>query len=930
MSSFGQVASEPSLLVGFAQRKINSQEAGGYLGGYWNRGQCTGIQDELKCTAVYLNGSSNDSSLAVIIVSLDLIGTTAEYARRVQSKVLKTLGWAPSCRKQILVCCTHTHTGPQTNGNFIGMGFASDAYMDFLESSIADAAKAAKDTATFSRVLHKRIPVSGIAINRRQRVHEEPTPSKGGAKRWFETAGKTCLGQNAKGPLVPYADVVVFISVESSSSITGVLLAYSMHPTCVGPETKESADYPGAARKFLESSIQGSPPCMYLNGCCGDVNSLRHRSGYKAAEEVGLKLGGKALEAIKELLADRSGSDFTNDCHDGLAELRCQVMSCKVPLKKLETYGESISFEKQQQEWLQSAANASKNAPDTEKEAMTMAPSACCQYAAELVHRALSRESRESMDFEIVSVSIGNPSSGLCLVGFPGEMFSEYQLKLQQFSPYPRTISIGYANGCHGYFPTAQEFPLGGYEVCNAFRVYGAFQNIAPAAEDVILNGAKATIESMVGLQAKRFNSQFKDSHDTYNGLGAASNGDIFYVLSSVRHDVGAKMYKIEAGGDSPKFIADLTTVTGSDEKTVVQGKSHVPFFEDTESGKLYFGTHVGFYTMTDGMETLPLSSGIPDGYKAYPGGYFLAFDPASSQFECLGRLDNGEGILSMARCPHSGSLYCLTWPYGYFVCFTQGSGANGSSISKHDYPQRGEGEAVHPRTGKYRCICRSIVVLPDKCAYFSNAKGDILRFNPSRACVEVFLENGLQLDYFGSYDWTKPGSMSYNWRQVWYHASYHGGAMIGVHGNSGYLFAVPTRSKRVEIVARLTSLPSQRSGMGDLFSYGYLGFKIVGDMVYYLTGAPIYLHDGSRLEGKSQTKKGEAKGLEHLHLVTFCLKTSTYRDRGAIFFEDGSFPTYVNSIAVSKDEKYVYGMGRIGIFGEEERSDLFRVRLDS
>ena len=33
---------------------------------------------------------------------------------------------------------------------------------------------------------------------------------------------------------------------------------------------------------------------------------------------------------------------------------------------------------------------------------------------------------------------------------------------------------------------------------------------------------------------------------------------------------------------------------------------------------------------------------------------------------------------------------------------------------------------------------------------------------------------------------------------------------------------------------------------------------------------------------------------------------------------------------AVSKDEKYVYGMGRVGIPGEEERSDLFRVRLHS
>jgi hypothetical protein len=925
MAAFGgEIIIDPGLLyVGFAQRTINTREAGGYLGGYWNRAVCTGVHDELKCTALYLNSSADDFSSAAIIISLDLIGTTADYASRVRTTILSALRWDPSCKKQVLVCCTHTHTGPQTNHNFIGMGFASDDYMNFLESSIVDAAKHAKNAATLSRVLHKRVPVSGVAINRRQRVTEDATPPKGGPKRWFETAGKTCLGQNPEGPIVPYADVVIFNSADSTSNVTGVLLAYSMHPTCVGPETKESADYPGAVRKFLESSIKGSPPCMYLNGCCGDVNSVRHRSGYKGAEEVGARLGEKVLGAVKDLLAVDAASS-------GFAPVRCKVTSCTVPLEKLGSYEDCKAFEQQQGEWLESAKICAEDvAAGPEKEAMTMAPSACCQYAAELVRRAEKQEGASSMDFEIVCVTIGDPENGLCFVGFPGEMFSEYQLKLQNFSPYPRTISIGYANGCHGYFPTASEIPFGGYEVCNAFRVYGAFQNISSAAEGAILNGIRATLESMVGMQAKRFNSHFKDSHDTYNGLGTASNGDIFYVLSSVRHDVGAKMYKIEAGDDTPKFVADLTAVTGAAENAVVQGKSHVPFFEDHESGKLYFGTHVGFYTMADGMETLPVSSGVPDGYRAYPGGYFLSYDPASSQFESLGRLDDGEGILSMARCPKSGRLFGLTWPYGYFVCFTPGSGANGSLISKHDYPERGEGEGVHPRTGNYRCICRSIVVLPDKCAYFSNSKGDILRFNPSVGAVEVFLENGLQLDYFGSYDWTKPGSMSYNWRQVWYHESYRGGAIVGVHGNSGYLFAVFTGTgKRVEIVARLTSLASQRSGMGDLFSYGYLGFKIVGDTVYYLTGAPIYLHDGSRLKGKPATKKGEAKGLEHLHLVTYCLKTSTYRDHGAIFFEDGSFPTYVNSIAVSKDERYVYGMGRVGIAGEGERSDLFRVDL--
>ncbi len=41
---------------------------------------------------------------------------------------------------------------------------------------------------------------------------------------------------------------------------------------------------------------------------------------------------------------------------------------------------------------------------------------------------------------------------------------------------------------------------------------------------------------------------------------------------------------------------------------------------------------------------------------------------------------------------------------------------------------------------------------------------------------------------------------------------------------------------------------------------------------VHYLTGAPIFGPDGHPLAGKASTKKGESKGLEHLHYVTYDL----------------------------------------------------------
>lgn len=123
---------------------------------------------------------------------------------------------------------------------------------------------------------------------------------------------------------------------------------------------------------------------------------------------------------------------------------------------------------------------------------------------------------------------------------------------------------------------------------------------------------------------------------------------------------------------------------------------------------------------------------------------------------------------------------------------------------------------------------------------------------------------------------------------------------LIGVHGNSGYLFKFDPRIPKVKIVDRITSEPSKKSGMNDQFSYGYLGFQLSPDKetLYYLTGGPIYI-EGKRVKGLDEITMGAAKGLENLHLVTYNISQGEYIEHGAVFYKDGERPTYVNSIAV-------------------------------
>jgi len=390
-------------------------------------------------------------------------------------------------------------------------------------------------------------------------------------------------------------------------------------------------------------------------------------------------------------------------------------------------------------------------------------------------------------------------------------------------------------------------------------------------------------------LTAKHYYSGFPDAIDTYNAISAASDGKIYYALSSNKHDVGGQFYVYDPATDQTKFIADLSIAMG-EERSIAQGKSHAEFYE--YKGKLYFSTHVGYYQMIDGAETLPVDP--PDGYKLYTGGHFASYDMQTGEIESLALAPHGEGILTMTMDTKNGQLYAISWPKGYFLHYD----VNTKQLKDLGLVNElGEGGI---RGENYRVVCRSIVVDPrDGKAYYSTAEGDIFFYQPGMSAPKKLDGVDLRLDYFGKYDYTGAGSMAYNWRKIlWYEPE---NVAYGVHGNSGYLFRFDPSAKTVEIVERITSEPSRRSGMFDQFSYGYLGFMLgQNDTIYYLTGGPIYI-DGQRVRGLDSVAMGMARGKEHLHLITYNIPNREYKDHGAVFYANGDFPTYVNAIAQDK-----------------------------
>lgn len=154
---------------------------------------------------------------------------------------------------------------------------------------------------------------------------------------------------------------------------------------------------------------------------------------------------------------------------------------------------------------------------------------------------------------------------------------------------------------------------------------------------------------------------------------------------------------------------------------------------------------------MRDGMETFPAP--LADG-RAYPGGKVVSYDKGTGRFATHDRIhtsEGPEGAVTFAMDPVRRLAYAISWPHGHFLAFDL---AAGTSVDMG--PVAEGGEAVHPRTGRYRCLCRSLLVDPrDGMVYFSGPDGRIHTYQHGEG-LSVLETDSLRRDYFGQYDETK------------------------------------------------------------------------------------------------------------------------------------------------------------------------------
>ena len=829
-----------------------------WLAGYASRTHPSeGTLQDIWAKALSLEDSRGHRG---VIVTMDLLSIPKDFSNSLRDCLFREYGLS---RSQIILNVSHTHSGPVVGGA-----------LQYIYPMTADDCR--KVDAYTDRLMDKLVGLVGESLRdlRPARINTGSGIARFAVNRRNNVESEVPGASELKGPTDHSVPVLEVEDEEGKPYV--VLFGYSCHNTVLS-DYLVNGDYAGFAQAELEKALPGTM-AMFFQGAGADQNPLPRRK-LSYAEKYGKELAAAVSQVISDEMAPLDSRLDTR-----YVEIPLE-MEAPIPLEELEAIGEGADYQ--------------------------------ARWAKGMIERyGGNGDYPTEYPYPVQYWEVGSRK----LFALGGELVCGYSLALKDLFG-KETVVMGYCNDIMSYIPTEVIWDEGGYEGYLANRVYGLpsrwTRDVQARIMEATASLAGREIEPEPDyLPGERIYSGFEDAHDTYNAISVASDGMVYYVLSSQRYDVGGQFCRYDPSSGKVDIIADLSEAVGEKRKKyIAQGKSHVEFEEC--DGKLYFATHVGYYQMIDGAEQLPVDA--PKGWRLYPGGHFLSYDMSTGKIEDLAIAPDGEGIITMAMDKDRRHLFGLTWPSGIFLDYDID---NSSLRDLGRVTLAGETKLGTP---EFRVICRSMFVDPrDGNVYWSTADGDIWTYNPKDEGPSKVEGVDLRLDYFGRYDPSDAGSMGYNWRKIRWYAPEN--KAYGVHGNSGYLFTFDPTSKKVEIVERITSEPSRKSGMGDQFSYGYLGFIISGKgKIYYLTGAPVY-KDGKRVSGLDKINMGAAKGIEYLHLVTYDIPKGQYKDLGPVFYDDGSFPTYVNSIALGKDGD-VYTLARFKHDGKEIE-DLVRIRM--
>lgn len=445
---------EDGLRAGVARRSVNPP-LGIRTAGFSSREHVVeGIDEELSATVLVIEGLGR----RVAICAVDLCMVPQDVAMAWRTAIADAIGTTPS---HVLVNLSHTHSAGallRTQPEFADQADLLVGYEQMLADRLVEAAIAADHALQPARI-GAGSGRSDIGVQRRER----------------DADGYTFLGEVADGPIDPVVGVVRIDDLAGRP--IAILASYGCHTVAVGPRSRlASPDFPGPMRRMVEATLGGT--CLFLQGGGGDIMPLWGMSHDEDAtddkDRVGWMLGGEVVRVASSIrtrvvrgepvnLPSLLGKGVTMRpwvpvTGPSVAALDARSTAVTLDLVPMPDIAEARRLRAERGVELDAAM-----AGDSDR-ARTIARHFMA-WADGLVAAVEAGERARTMEVQAIRVN------DIVITAIAAEVFSSTTRRIREASPFGHTIALGYSNGVLCYLPTAADYPDGGWDVRDRYRV---------------------------------------------------------------------------------------------------------------------------------------------------------------------------------------------------------------------------------------------------------------------------------------------------------------------------------------------------------------------------------------------------------------------------------------------------------------------------
>ena len=408
----------------------------------------TGVHDPLLATVIVLK----KPDAMVVLASLDLLMIEPGFARQLRQGVAAAVGCGESA---VFIGCTHTHSGPVTTRP---IGWRNDstipepdpAYLEFVTKQLVAAAVAAAESAIPAELAWASADATGVGGNR---LRED-------------------------GITDPECGVLA-VRDSHDHKMLAMALIYGMHPTVLHEDsTLVSADFPHYTRLHVQEQTGEAVPIAYLTGPSGNQSPRRFVGGQtlEEAERLGRRLGAAVCRALDEM---------ADEAWQGTAQLASRLAKIELPHNRIRTLPEADRLlADYRARYEQLKRDHAPRAEIRTAECAIFGAEGTVALAQAEMRGELEARLRDYRPAEVQGLRIGE----VCLIGLPGECFTEYGLEIKRRAPR-RTFVVTLVNGeLQGYIVTPEAAACGGYEATNAVFAPESGRVLVDAAVDLVSN----------------------------------------------------------------------------------------------------------------------------------------------------------------------------------------------------------------------------------------------------------------------------------------------------------------------------------------------------------------------------------------------------------------------------------------------------------